>query len=154
MSVEMLNWQNHKVVLTLQLLECVASLEIFATFSTGTAFCCGILEDIPWGAGDSCALGCGRSGFENIQVQGFHGIVGQHTPVISDLYRDFIFPSLSRLNLSHSTPFATGRDTSHKARLIQAPPDLALNTSRMEQLQLLWVVCIKFSPPSQVRISS
>ncbi|KAM4755607.1 farnesyl pyrophosphate synthase isoform 2-T2 [Cyanocitta cristata] len=47
-----------------------------------------------------------------------------------------------------------GRDTFHCPNLLQAPSNLALDTSRDSgQLQLLWAPCARASPPSQGGIS-
>jgi len=46
------------------------------------------------------------------------------------------------------TPLAMGRDTFHYTMLLRAPSNLALNTSREGEPQLLWATCSSASPPS------
>ena len=81
--------------LTLQLTEAVASSETFATFPTGNAFSSGTSASIPSRACDSCALGCGHSGLEDLQAQGSHLLSRQPTLVLHDPHKDFGFDSLS-----------------------------------------------------------
>ena len=104
------------------LLEAVAPWETFAVFPTGKAFPCTTSASIPSRACESCALGCGHSGLEDLQAQRSHNLSGQATPGLHDPHRDFgFFRHISSLNLS-SVRRRHCLSASHQAVLGRACP--------------------------------